>query len=87
METALPVCRDMTELATDYLEGALGGGKRFAVRWHLSLCSMCRRHYRQVRQTVALVRRVPAVAPSRAVEDEVIARIDPPGAPITPRLE
>jgi len=85
------VCRDMTELSTDYLEGALPVGRRLAVRWHLSICSMCRRHYRQVRETVALLRRLPTPPPPAKMEDAVIARVDPPSPftapPMTPPRE
>src|SRR5258708_389158 len=74
-EITVPLCRDMTELATDYLEGALPVRAGLAVRWHLTLCSFCRRHYRQVRATVALLRRLPAAFAPPAVEDQVIARL------------
>jgi anti-sigma factor RsiW len=72
MENSVPVCRDMTELSTDYLEGALPIGKSLAVRWHLSICSFCRRHYRQVREAVALLRRMPPEPVPAQIEDQVI---------------
>jgi hypothetical protein len=31
----IPKCRDMTELATDYAEGALSWRQWLGVRWHL----------------------------------------------------
>jgi predicted anti-sigma-YlaC factor YlaD len=83
MEHSVLVCRDMTELATDYLENALPFARRLGVRVHLAYCSMCRRYYRQVRETVALLRRLPAEPVPRATEDAVIARShdDPPDLP------
>ncbi len=88
MENTVPVCRDMTELATDYLEHALPLSRRVAVRVHLAYCTMCRRYYRQVRETIALLRRLPTPPPPAAVEDAVIARSHddpPPDAPVMPR--
>ena len=76
LENEVPVCRDMTELATDYLEGALPVRRSLAVRFHLSICSFCRRHYRQVRQTVSLLRRLPPEPVPTTQEDRIIGRID-----------
>ncbi len=92
MENTVPVCRDMTELATDYLEDALPLGRRLGVRIHLAYCSFCRRYYRQVRETIALLRRLPTPPPSQAVEESVISRSHdaPPAAgavPIRPEPE
>ncbi len=71
-------CRDLTELATDYMEGALPWHKRLAVRWHLAICDMCRRHMRQLGQTVGLLRRLPAMPPPTATEDQVMTTIARP---------
>ena len=48
-------CRDMAELVTPYLEGALPPRARFAARLHLWLCGACRRYVEQVRRTIALL--------------------------------
>jgi anti-sigma factor RsiW len=77
----LLVCRDVTELTTDYLEGALPRARRLAMSFHLAICRMCRRHLRQVRATVRLLRRVPAPAPSPATEDAVMASLAHPPEP------
>ncbi len=69
------VCRDMTEVATDYLEDALPLARRLAVRWHLAICSFCRRHYRQLRQTVALLGDMPAQPPAQEIVTGVLRRI------------
>jgi anti-sigma factor RsiW len=78
MERIVLVCRDMTELTTDYLEGTLPFARRLGVRVHLAYCSLCRRHYRQVRETIGLLRRLPSSPPP--LEESVIARShdDPP---------
>lgn len=69
------VCRDISEMTTDYLEGALPIGIRMAMRFHLAICSMCRRHMRQLRQTVALLRRMPSEPISIELEDRLLARL------------
>lgn len=87
MENTVPVCRDMTELATDYLEGAMPLGRRVAVRLHLAYCSFCRRHFRQLRETIGLLRRLPKPPPPPALEDALIARLHDPQSPLTPPAE
>lgn len=67
------VCSEVTELTTDYLERTLPVSRRLAMKLHLAICSFCRRHLRQVTQTVHLLRRVQAVATPPVVEDKVIA--------------
>ena len=61
------VCRDVTEMTTDYLDHALPLGQRVAIRWHLAICSFCRRHLRQGRATIRLLGSMPRpdVAPER----------------------
>lgn len=63
-------CRELTEQATDYLEGDLPLTRRVAVRTHLMLCRMCRNHLGQLRRTVALLgeTKLPA-PPEERVED------------------
>lgn len=75
------VCRDITELTTDYMEGALPRMRRLAMSFHLSICSMCRRHLRQVRATVRLLARVGLPAPGKTVEDAVMASLILPPEP------
>ena len=44
-------CRDITDLATEYTEGAMPLGARLSYRMHLAVCSHCRRYLRQLRRT------------------------------------
>ncbi len=74
-------CRDVTDITTDYLEGALPRTRRLALQFHLSICSFCRRHLRQVRATVRFLRHAPTPAPSPAVENAVLARLAEPPLP------
>jgi anti-sigma factor ChrR (cupin superfamily) len=80
-EKILLVCRDVTELTTDYLEGTLPWARRLALTFHLSICRFCRRHLRQVRATVGLLQRMPA--PGQAVENAVMAQLARPPKPET----
>ncbi len=52
-------CRDVTEMTTDYLDNALPLRQRVAMRWHLAICSFCRRHLKQLRATITLLRHMP----------------------------
>jgi len=47
------VCRDLVELVTEYLEGALAPGVDAAVASHLSGCPGCTEYVAQLRATVA----------------------------------
>lgn len=78
----LPTCRDMSELATDYMERALPWRVWLAAWWHLRLCGMCRAYYDQLGKLRHLVRRTPLPGPSPEVEEAVLAaRPDGPRGP------
>lgn len=64
-------CRDVTELATDYIERSLSLRARLALRLHLSLCVACRTYLDQLRKTVALLRQA---APA-ASDPDIAARM------------
>jgi predicted anti-sigma-YlaC factor YlaD len=51
-------CREMVELMSDYLEGALAGGDRARFEQHLVLCDGCSAYLDQVRWTVLLAGRL-----------------------------
>jgi anti-sigma factor RsiW len=53
------VCRQVVELVTDYVEGALPGQVRDAVERHLRLCPPCVAYVEQMRTTSAALREVP----------------------------
>jgi len=82
----IPTCRDMTELATDYMEGALPWRRRLEAWWHLRLCPMCRNYYDQLVKLRRLLGLTHPPAPSPEVESAVLAArrgarpdADPPG--------
>ena len=47
-------CKELVELVTDYLEGALPVGDRLDFERHLVWCSWCRDYVDQVRMTIEL---------------------------------
>ncbi len=49
-------CRDVTELSTDFMEGALPPVRWLAMQWHLTICRNCHAFVSQMRQTKALLR-------------------------------
>ena len=58
-------CRELVELVTDYLEGALPPRDRMDFERHLVWCSWCRDYLEQVRATIELTgRAVPEEPPS-----------------------
>ncbi len=59
------VCRQVVELVTDYLEGALPGELRDAVERHLAVCPPCVVYVEQMRTTAA------------ALQDAPVESIDP----------
>lgn len=57
MATSQPTdltCRELVELVTDYLDGALPTQDRLDFERHLVWCSWCRDYLDQVRTTIAL---------------------------------
>ena len=68
-------CRDLTERASELLDGDLSLRGRLALRLHLALCGMCRTYLDQLRKTRALVGQSRLSAPDRAAEDALIARM------------
>jgi anti-sigma factor RsiW len=51
-------CRELVELVTDYLEGALDDQARARFEQHLAQCDGCTAYVEQMRQTVKLVGRL-----------------------------
>ena len=61
-------CREVSELATDYMERALPVRQWLGVRVHLFLCSMCRAYIDQLRKTAALLHGRPLPPPPPEVQ-------------------
>ena len=52
------VCREVVELVSDYLEGALSRSERRRFERHLAGCENCTEYLRQMRATIALTGRL-----------------------------
>ena len=65
-------CRELVELVTEYLDGALSPSERERCEAHLALCEGCELYVDQIRTTVDLV------GESRALEErpEVAALLE-----------
>lgn len=64
-------CRDVVELMTDYLEGALSVADRARFEEHLAGCDGCRAYLEQLRET----RRVAGRLASEPVPDSLQAEL------------
>ncbi len=51
-------CRELVELVTDYLEGALTRGEQHRFERHLGTCSVCPRYVEQLRATIRVLGRL-----------------------------
>lgn len=49
-------CREISDQASDHIDGLQSAGARLQVAMHLLLCGQCRRFMRQMRLTVAVLR-------------------------------
>ena len=50
-------CKDISETASDYLEGPMTTRRRLAYRLHLLMCKHCRRFIRQFHLTIGTIQR------------------------------
>jgi anti-sigma factor RsiW len=66
-------CRELVELVSDYLEGALPPHDHSRFEAHVAGCGDCAAYLRQMRETLALLGTLPAAALSRAAEDDLRA--------------
>ncbi len=56
--TADLACRELVEIITNYLEGALSDADRTRFEAHLARCQGCRRYVEQMRATIAAAGRI-----------------------------
>lgn len=68
----MPTCRDMSELATDYVEGALSWRARLAAWNHLRICAMCRAYYDQLGKLRRLLHRGNLPGPAAEAEARLL---------------
>lgn len=53
-------CEELSEIVTDYLEGAMPAAERAAFDRHVAVCPECRRYLEQMRQVVTTLGKLPA---------------------------
>jgi anti-sigma factor RsiW len=66
-------CRDLVELVSDYLEGALPPADHTRFDAHIAGCGNCAAYVRQMRETLVLLGTLPTEALSQEAEDELRA--------------
>jgi anti-sigma factor RsiW len=67
------VCRQMVELITDYLEGALPRSQRRRFEAHIAGCEHCSEYLEQMRRTIRLTGRLRAEDLSPEMSEELTA--------------
>ncbi|MDQ3741382.1 MAG: zf-HC2 domain-containing protein [Actinomycetota bacterium] len=79
-------CKELVELVTDYLEGALPQSQRVRFEEHVAVCESCRLYVAQLRTTVSLVGRLREEDVPEHMRDDLVAAFrgwasDHPGEP------
>jgi anti-sigma factor RsiW len=67
-------CLELSQIVTDYLEGALPLPERARFDLHLALCPECRRYLEQMEQTVAALGRIPDAPIPAEIEAKLLER-------------
>lgn len=65
-------CKELVELVTDYLEGALPPRDVARFEEHVVSCPPCRAHLAQMRSTIELVGRIPEESVSAEAEQDLL---------------
>ena len=66
-------CRELVELVTDYLEGALSAEERARFEEHIRPCGGCRTYLEQMRATIELTGRLSPSALTAEAEAALLA--------------
>jgi anti-sigma factor RsiW len=65
-------CRELVELVTDYIEGALPANDRLDFERHLVWCSWCRDYVDQMRMTIDVVGRPDDAEPASPLREQLL---------------
>jgi len=65
-------CKELVELVTDYLDGALGADHQRRFEGHLAGCGGCRRHLAGFRETIRLTGRLTGEAIDPSTRDSLL---------------
>ena len=66
-------CREVVELISDYIEGALPRGDRRRLEAHLAACEHCTEYLAQMRMTIRLTGRLRSGDLTPQMQDELVA--------------
>ena len=66
-------CRELVELVTDYLEGALPASERARFELHIAPCDHCTAYLEQMRDTIRVVGALAPAAPAPEMERDLLA--------------
>lgn len=66
------MCRDLAEIASDYIDGELSGRQNLSVKMHLMMCKGCRTFVGNLR----LSNRLLSAHSSGRVDDDFVRRVD-----------
>lgn len=67
-------CKEVAEVITDYLEGAMPWWDRIRFHMHLGLCLGCRNHLQQMKQTIETLGKLPPEPIPPHIRDELLKR-------------
>jgi len=77
-------CKEIAQLLSEYVDGALPAGQVEQLEQHLADCEQCRQALADLRETLALVRELDEVAPPDDLLERIHARIEAEATPATP---
>lgn len=66
-------CKDVTALASQYVDGELPIARRLGLRMHVAMCRHCRRFLRQLRTTLELLGTLGEPTEPEVIDDAVLA--------------
>ena len=69
-------CREVTELITDYVEGALSLRDRLRFQLHIGMCRHCRAYLRQMKLTANSLGHLPEPELPPELEQELLRRFE-----------
>jgi len=72
----MPTCKEITALATDYLEDGLGAAERSLFEAHVAGCSGCYLWVKQLETTALAARALPEAEMPLPLRQELLARFD-----------
>jgi anti-sigma factor RsiW len=73
MARAYLTCKEMVELVTEYLEGAMPADERAVFEAHLAVCPGCTSYLQQMRQTIGMLGKLTEETVPAEARDELLS--------------